>query len=59
MEKYAWKATLKEGKREEYIRRHNEIWQEMVDYLKAQVFATIPFGYRVTIFSVITSAKRE
>lgn len=35
MEKYAWKATLKEGKREEYIRRHNEIWQEMVDLLKS------------------------
>ena len=35
MEKYAWRATLKEGKREEYIRRHNEIWQEMVDLLKS------------------------
>ena len=35
MEKYAWKATLKEGKREEYIRRHNEIWQEMVELLKS------------------------
>ena len=35
MEKYAWKATLKEGQREEYIRRHNEIWQEMVDLLKS------------------------
>ena len=35
MEKYAWKATLKEGKREDDIRRHNEIWQEMVDLLKS------------------------
>ena len=35
MEKYAWRATLKEGKKEEYIRRHNEIWQEMVDLLKS------------------------
>lgn len=34
MERYAWKAILKEGKREEYIRRHNEIWKEMVDVLK-------------------------
>lgn len=33
MEKYAWKAKLKQGKRAEYIRRHNEIWQEMKDTL--------------------------
>lgn len=35
MEKYAWKATLKEGKKDEYIRRHDEIWQEMKDLLKS------------------------
>ncbi len=35
MERYAWKATVKEGKHEEYIRRHDEIWQEMKDLLKA------------------------
>lgn len=29
MERYAWKAKLKDGKREEYIRRHREIWEEM------------------------------
>ena len=34
MERYAWKAILKEGKREEYIRRHDEIWSEMVVALK-------------------------
>ena len=34
MEKYAWKATVKEGCLEEYKRRHNEIWREMVDVLK-------------------------
>lgn len=34
MERYAWKARLLEGKRDEYIRRHNEIWQEMKDVLK-------------------------
>lgn len=34
MERYAWKAMLKVGKKEEYIRRHNEIWSEMVDVLK-------------------------
>lgn len=35
MERYAWKALLKEGKKEEYIRRHNEIWNEMIEVLKA------------------------
>ncbi len=33
MERYAWKATVKEGQLEEYIRRHNEIWQELKDVL--------------------------
>ncbi len=33
MEKYAWKATLLNGKRDEYVRRHNEIWQDMKDVL--------------------------
>lgn len=35
MERYAWKATVKEGKLEEYCRRHNEIWPEMLEVLKA------------------------
>ncbi len=34
MERYAWKATVKEGKLDEYKRRHDEIWQEMKDVLK-------------------------
>ena len=35
MEKYAWKAILKEGKKEEYVKRHNEIWPEMLEVLEA------------------------
>ncbi len=35
MERYAWKARLLDGKREEYKRRHDEIWPEMVEVLKA------------------------
>ena len=35
MEKVTWKATLLPGKREEYIRRHDEIWPEMVELLKS------------------------
>ena len=34
MEKYAWKARVAEGKTEEYRRRRNEIWDEMVRVLK-------------------------
>ena len=29
MEKYAWRAKLLDGKKNEYIKRHNEIWNEM------------------------------
>ncbi|MBQ8428822.1 MAG: L-rhamnose mutarotase [Clostridia bacterium] len=34
MEKYAWSAKIKDGMKEEYIRRHNEIWPELVQLLK-------------------------
>lgn len=34
MEKYAWKATIKDGCFEEYCRRHDEIWPELVEVLK-------------------------
>ncbi len=35
MEKYAWTAKIKEGKKQEYIKRHNEIWPELVQLLKS------------------------
>lgn len=34
MERYAWKAKLKNGKLEEYKRRHDMIWQSMKDVLR-------------------------
>jgi L-rhamnose mutarotase len=34
MERYAWKARIIEGKLQEYVRRHDEIWQEMLEVLK-------------------------
>ena len=34
MEKYAWKGMIALGKIDEYIRRHNEIWPEMIEVLK-------------------------
>lgn len=33
-ERYAWKAVVKEGCLEEYIRRHDRIWPEMVQVLR-------------------------
>ena len=35
MEKYAWKATVIDGKLDEYVKRHNEIWPEMLEVLSA------------------------
>ena len=29
MERYAWKAKIIDGKKDEYIRRHDEIWPEL------------------------------
>ena len=34
MERYAWKAVVKDGMKAEYVRRHNEIWPELVEVLK-------------------------
>ena len=34
-ERYAWRATIKPGMKEEYVRRHDEIWPELVAVLKA------------------------
>ncbi len=35
MERYAWKGKVLKGKKAEYIKRHDEIWPEMVEVLKA------------------------
>ena len=33
MEKYAWKGRIAEGKLDEYVKRHDEIWDEMKEAL--------------------------
>ena len=33
-EKYGWKAKILPGKKEEYVKRHNNIWPELVKLLK-------------------------
>ncbi len=35
LEKCTWKATLLPGMRDEYVRRHDEIWPEMKETLAA------------------------
>ena len=35
MEKYAWSGKIAAGKKAEYIKRHDEIWPEMVEVLKS------------------------
>ena len=35
IERYAWKATVKDGQLEEYRRRHNNIWPELKALLKS------------------------
>ena len=34
MERYAWKAIVKDGMIAEYVKRHNEIWPELTAVLK-------------------------
>lgn len=34
MERYAWKAKVKEGRMEQYIERHNNIFPELKEVLK-------------------------
>lgn len=34
MEKYAWSARIKEGMEAEYVKRHQQIWPELVQLLK-------------------------
>lgn len=35
MERMAWKGRIRPGCKAEYVRRHNEIWPEMVAVLKS------------------------
>ncbi len=35
MERYAWKATIIDGQIDEYVKRHNEIWPEMLEVLES------------------------
>ena len=36
VEKYTWRGTIAEGKKEEYIKRHDSLWPEMAEVLKSE-----------------------
>ena len=44
MERFAWHAVLCPGKKEEYIKRHDEIWPELKALLKEQPLSKISIG---------------
>ena len=47
MERFAWKGRIRPGMQEEYKRRHDEIWPEMLAY-----------GATAGMYSVIMSVKK-
>ncbi len=65
MEKYAWKAKIIDGKQEEYIKRHNEIWPSLVKVLKEAGICNYTiwmtgdevFGYYECAYGVNYAAK--
>jgi L-rhamnose mutarotase len=67
MEKYAWMAKIKPGKREEYERRHREIWPELTALLKQAGICNytiwtdgdLLFGYYECAHGVAFAAKTQ
>ena len=65
MEKYAWKACIKENCLQEYTKRHNEIWPEMKEVLKSAGICNYTiwnignelFGYYECEFGIEYAAK--
>jgi L-rhamnose mutarotase len=65
MERYAWRAKVKEGMLDEYIRRHDAIWPELSDLLKKAGIRNYTiwynngdlFGYYECEFGVDYAAK--
>lgn len=67
MEKYAWKATIVEGKKGEYKKRHDNLWPEMKDVLKEAGIRNYTiwnvgnelFGYYECEFGIVHAAKTQ
>lgn len=57
MERYAWKATVKDGMLAEYRRRHDEIWDEMKEVLRAAGIRNYSIRNVGNEFSAIMSAS--
>lgn len=45
MERYAWRAKVIEGKLDEYVKRHNNIWPELSALLKKAGIANYTIWY--------------
>ena len=67
MERYAWKAIVREGMLDEYIKRHDEIWPEMKELLtKAGIknytiwnVGNTLFGYYECEFGIDFASKTQ
>ena len=65
MEKFAWKGRIAEGKLDEYVRRHDEIWDEMKEVLDSAGISNYTiwntgdevFGYYECEYGVDYAAK--
>ncbi len=65
MEKYAWHAKIADGKLDEYINRHNNIWEEMKEVLSSAGiknytiwnFGNELFGYYECEYGIEYAAK--
>lgn len=66
-EKYAWSGKIIEGKKAEYIKRHDEIWPEMKELLtKAGIrnytiwnVGNTLFGYYECIYGIDFASKTQ
>lgn len=67
MEKYAWKATIKDGTLEEYIKRHNNLPEDMKDILRKAGICNYTiwnvgnelFGYYECKYGIDFAAERQ
>ena len=67
MERYAWKAKILVGQKDEYIRRHDEIWPELKELLTEAGIRNYSiwltgdelFGYYECINGVDQAAKTQ
>ena len=57
MERLAWRGKIKPGCKNEYIKRHTEIWPKMIEVLKQAGICNYTILQMVTSYLDITNAK--